>query len=190
MEFSDVSRSVAYKIVTEDLNFKKLCSRWVPRLLTAEDKEKRFASSLEFLIRYDEEGDDMLSRIVTGDETWVSHITPELKQQSMEWRHTSSPSRSKPNKRCQCSRLWQQCSGTCAVFCWWISPQGQRSTQTGHIKSLIFNGSEKTYASCRCSAMTSPSHIIACTGASVGQLLNEEDVVFNLIKQQGLLDIL
>ncbi|GFX40019.1 uncharacterized protein TNCV_2273031 [Trichonephila clavipes] len=68
------------KIVTEDLNFKKLCFRWVPRLLTVDHKEKRFAISLDFLIRYEEEGDDMLSRIVTGDETWVSHITPESKQ--------------------------------------------------------------------------------------------------------------
>ncbi|GFQ78855.1 uncharacterized protein TNCT_575691, partial [Trichonephila clavata] len=55
--------------------------------------------------------------------------------------------------------------------------------RTGHIKSLIFNGSEKTYASCRCSAMA--SHIIACIDASVGQLLNEEDVVFNLTKRHA-----
>ncbi|GFV77098.1 mariner Mos1 transposase [Trichonephila clavipes] len=88
---SPVSRSVAYKIVTEDLKIKKLCSRLVPRLLTPEHKEKMFAISLDFLIHYEEEGDDMLSRIVTGDKTWVSHITPESKQQSMEWRHTSSP---------------------------------------------------------------------------------------------------
>ncbi|GFU56097.1 uncharacterized protein TNCV_3405581 [Trichonephila clavipes] len=39
LEFSNVSRSEVYKIKTEDhLNFKKLCSRWVPRLLTAEHK--------------------------------------------------------------------------------------------------------------------------------------------------------
>ncbi|GFY19679.1 HTH_48 domain-containing protein [Trichonephila clavipes] len=31
-EIPDVSRLVVYKIVTEDLNFKKSCSRWVPRL--------------------------------------------------------------------------------------------------------------------------------------------------------------
>ncbi|GBO05126.1 hypothetical protein AVEN_130696-1 [Araneus ventricosus] len=37
----------------------------------------------------------MLSRIVTGDETWVSHVTPESKQQSMEWRHTHSHVRDK-----------------------------------------------------------------------------------------------
>ncbi|GBN10657.1 hypothetical protein AVEN_206246-1 [Araneus ventricosus] len=33
----------------------------------------------------------MLSRIVKGDEMWVSRVTPESKQQSMEWRHTHSP---------------------------------------------------------------------------------------------------
>ncbi|GFY02135.1 uncharacterized protein TNCV_5099961 [Trichonephila clavipes] len=32
-----------------------------------------------------------MSRIVSGDETWVSYITPESKHQSMEWRHTFSP---------------------------------------------------------------------------------------------------
>ncbi|GFR18802.1 uncharacterized protein TNCT_89511 [Trichonephila clavata] len=60
--------------------------------------------------------------------------------------------------------------------------------RTFHIRSLIFNGSEKSYESCRCSAMTSPSHTIPCVGASVGQLLNKEDVVFNLIKRHGLLN--
>ncbi|GFV43664.1 histone-lysine N-methyltransferase SETMAR [Trichonephila clavipes] len=90
LEAPGLSWSVMYKIVAEDLNFKKSCSRWVPRLLTAEHKEKRFAISLDFLIHYEEEGNDMLSRIVTGDEIWVSHITPESKQLLMEWRHTSS----------------------------------------------------------------------------------------------------
>ncbi|GFT97817.1 uncharacterized protein TNCV_4587251 [Trichonephila clavipes] len=90
LEFPDVSRSVVYKIGIEYLNLRKLCSRRVPRPLAAEHKEKRFALLLDFLIRYEEEGDDMLSRIVTGDETWVSHITLESKEQSMEWRHTSS----------------------------------------------------------------------------------------------------
>jgi hypothetical protein len=47
---------------------------------------KEQASELTLLARYSEQGDDFLSRIVTGDETWVSHVTPESKQQSMEWR--------------------------------------------------------------------------------------------------------
>jgi len=33
-----------------------------------------------------------LKRIVTGDETWIHHYDPESKQQSMQWKHTTSPS--------------------------------------------------------------------------------------------------
>jgi hypothetical protein len=34
---------------------------------------------------------DFLDCIVTGDETWVSHHTLENMRQSMQWRHTHSP---------------------------------------------------------------------------------------------------
>jgi len=37
----------------------------------------------------------MLSHTVTRDETWVFHITPESKQQSLHWKHTGSPKRKK-----------------------------------------------------------------------------------------------
>ncbi|GFU64756.1 uncharacterized protein TNCV_4476231 [Trichonephila clavipes] len=39
-EFADVSQSVLYKIVIEDLDFKTLFSRWVLRLLIVIHKEK------------------------------------------------------------------------------------------------------------------------------------------------------
>ncbi|GFV40365.1 histone-lysine N-methyltransferase SETMAR [Trichonephila clavipes] len=56
------------------------------------------ACALDFLDRYHKEGDQFLERIVTEDETWVSHITPESKRQSMEWRHTNSPVRAKAKR--------------------------------------------------------------------------------------------
>jgi histone-lysine N-methyltransferase SETMAR len=43
------------------------------------------------LARYEVEGGDFLSTIVTGDETWIHHFKPETKRQSMEWHHTTSP---------------------------------------------------------------------------------------------------
>ena len=64
-------------------------------MLTKEHKLKQQASALDFLTQYSEEGDNFLSHVVTVDETWVSHATPESKQQSMEWRHTSSPTKMK-----------------------------------------------------------------------------------------------
>jgi hypothetical protein len=38
---------------------------------------------------------DFLECIVTGDETLVSHHTPENKRQLMQWRHTHSPTTKK-----------------------------------------------------------------------------------------------
>ncbi|KAJ4451734.1 hypothetical protein ANN_03205 [Periplaneta americana] len=42
-----------------------------------------------------DQGDEFLDHIVTGDETLVNHMTPESKQQSMEWRHTASSRKKK-----------------------------------------------------------------------------------------------
>jgi hypothetical protein len=38
-----------------------------------------------------EDGDQFLSNIVTGDESWIHHFDPEEKRLSMQYRHTSSP---------------------------------------------------------------------------------------------------
>jgi len=45
----------------------------------------------EVFMRYAQEGDEFLDSIVTGDETWGFHHTPESKQQSLQWHHTHSP---------------------------------------------------------------------------------------------------
>lgn len=113
MEFPQISRSLIHEIVNEKLKFRKLCSRWVPKILTEQHKKQRMGSALQFLTRYNEDGDDFLSRIVTGDETWVSYDTPETKRQSMEWRHTSSPTKVKPKqiltpRKLMCTVFWDR----------------------------------------------------------------------------------
>lgn len=112
-QFPQVSRSVVYEIVTERLHYRKLCSRWVPKMLTEVHKTKRLGSALSFLSRYDEEGDDFLNQIVTGDETWVAYVTPESKQQSMEWRHSTSPRKVKfkqtiSARKIMCTVFWDR----------------------------------------------------------------------------------
>jgi len=48
-------------------------------------------SALKFLTRYAQEGDEFLDSIVTGDEAWGFHHTPESKQQSLQWHRMHSP---------------------------------------------------------------------------------------------------
>lgn len=81
--------------ILNELGYRKLSARWVPKMLTEDHKRQRLETSHEVLKLYGEEDEAFLDSIVTGDETWVYHFTPESKQQSMEWRHSFSPKKRK-----------------------------------------------------------------------------------------------
>jgi len=113
LHFPQISRTLLYDIVSSHLGYRKVCARWVPKMLIEEHKKQHVACALTFLMRYNKEGDGMLSHIVTGDETWVSHITPESKQQSLHWKHTGSPKRKKfkqtfSTRKIVCTIFWDR----------------------------------------------------------------------------------
>jgi len=83
----EVSKATIHEAVTEKLEYRKLCARWVPKMLTDNHKTKWMSCTLKFLMRYAQEGNEFLDSIVTGDETWVFHHTPESKQSSFALRN-------------------------------------------------------------------------------------------------------
>ena len=87
----DLSKTAVHKILTEDLQMTKVSARWVPRLLTFEQKLVRKNQSYDNLSLFNEDPDGFHARFVTVDETWVHHFTPESKMSSMQWKHTDSP---------------------------------------------------------------------------------------------------
>jgi hypothetical protein len=95
-EFPHISRTILCKIVTHKLGYHKFCARWVPKMLTDAHKMQRMASALTFLERYCKDGNEFLNHIVTEDETWVSCVNVETKEQFKQWMHTHSPN--KPRK--------------------------------------------------------------------------------------------
>ena len=86
----NISLGFAYSIVHNDLGYRKVCSRWVPRQLSDDHKRARQTICQEHLDRHAREGDAFLHRIVT-DESWMYHYERESKRQSMQWKHPSSP---------------------------------------------------------------------------------------------------
>lgn len=86
-----ISYGSAWDIVHEQLGYRKVCSRWVPKGLSEVQTDARMACSLQHLERYYREGNAFLEGIVTGDETWVLYFTPESKAATMVWKHPSSP---------------------------------------------------------------------------------------------------
>jgi hypothetical protein len=111
LHFPQISWSLLHEIVSKKIKFQKLCECWVPKMLKEKHKLKRQASAVDFLTRYSEEGDNFLSPVVTGEETWASHATPESKQQSTEWRHTSSTTKNKFKQTTSTRKT------TCTVLC-------------------------------------------------------------------------
>lgn len=93
--FLEISRSLLHEIISKTLGYHKLSARWVPKQLTDQNKLLRVQCAQEVLERYELEGNDFLDLIVTGDETWVAHYTPEAKRQSLQWRHSTSPAAKK-----------------------------------------------------------------------------------------------
>ncbi|PNF37140.1 hypothetical protein B7P43_G00383 [Cryptotermes secundus] len=55
----------AVQEMIESLGYRKVCARWVPRLLTEDHKGQQDAITSELLQRYRHEGDDLLLCIVT-----------------------------------------------------------------------------------------------------------------------------
>ena len=60
----------------DELDMKKLCARWVPRLRTADQKRTRMKNSEQCLERFNKNKTDFVRRFITMDETWIHHYTP------------------------------------------------------------------------------------------------------------------
>jgi hypothetical protein len=74
----EVSKTTIHEAMTKKIGYRKLYACWVPhKMLTGDHKTKRMGSALKFLTRYAQEGDEFLDSIMTRDETWVFHHTPE-----------------------------------------------------------------------------------------------------------------
>ena len=85
-----ISTGSVHSILTEDLNLRRVSVKFVPKLLTEQQKElrKEISKDMLDLANHDPE---FIKTIITGDETWVYVYDPETKFQSSQWKHPVSP---------------------------------------------------------------------------------------------------
>ena len=74
-------RSV-HTIMTERLNWPKVCTQWLPHGLQPQQEACRMAHCIDHLQCYARKGNEYLARVVVGDEFWCHHFEPESKRQS------------------------------------------------------------------------------------------------------------
>lgn len=94
----NISSTSAHRIVHTILGKRYVSSRWVPHILTEEQKKRRVALAKEFLAEVQHKGKKYLKNIITADETIVYFFDPETKHESMMWKSPSSPSLQKARR--------------------------------------------------------------------------------------------
>ncbi|VVC35518.1 Hypothetical protein CINCED_3A017225 [Cinara cedri] len=84
-----ISIGSCHKILTENLQMRRVAAKFVPRLLTSEQKENRLTICQDLKTRSVDI--NFIKNIITGDETWVYGYDPETKLQSSQWKTKFSP---------------------------------------------------------------------------------------------------
>jgi len=84
-----ISYGSVQNILTTDVNMRRVSAKFVPCVLTVEQKQQRLSISLEL---HDCAASDssFLGNVIMGEETWVYGYDPETRVQSSQWKSPSS----------------------------------------------------------------------------------------------------
>ncbi|XP_049519121.1 protein GVQW3-like [Dermacentor silvarum] len=83
-----ISTFSAYSIMTEDLAMKRVAAKFVPKLLTVEQKQLRVEVSQDMLDSTNSDP-DFMNTVITGDEFWTYGYDPETKSRSSQRKHST-----------------------------------------------------------------------------------------------------
>lgn len=80
-----IPKTIVSEILSQDLGMSRVFAKFIPRLLTEDQKNYRVEVAQDNLetIRNKPE---MFKKVITGDESWVYGYDPETKAQSSQWK--------------------------------------------------------------------------------------------------------
>ena len=84
-----IRRQCANNSEKKRLDLRKVCARWVPHLLTEEQKTQRLKCARELLKTYKGCNSRVISNLLTGDETWVHMFEPQRRADNKQWKRRS-----------------------------------------------------------------------------------------------------
>ena len=73
-------------ILKKRLDLRKVRARWVPHLLTEEQKTQCLKCAWELLKTYKGCNSQVISNLLTGDETWVHMFEPQRRADNKQWK--------------------------------------------------------------------------------------------------------
>ena len=89
-----ISEGSVQTILKKRLDLRKVCARWVPHLLTEEQKTQRLKCARELLKTCKGCNSRVISNLLTGDEIWVHMFEPQKRADNKQWKRI--------DKKCPC----------------------------------------------------------------------------------------
>ena len=89
-----ISEGSVQTILKKRLDLRNVCARWVPHLLTEEQKTQHLKCARELLKTYKGCNSRVISNLLTGDETWVHMFKPQRRADNKQWK--------RKDKKCPC----------------------------------------------------------------------------------------
>ena len=88
-----ISLSTVHLILKKHLKVRKISARWVPHLLTDEQKRQRVKVAKKLLQMFPKYDKKQFANVVTGDETWGHYFEPVRKVSNKIWatKHSKRP---------------------------------------------------------------------------------------------------
>ena len=93
-----ISEGSVQTILKKRLDLRKVYARWVPHLLTEEQKTQRLKCALKLLKTYKGFNSRVISNLLTGDESWVHTFEPQ--RRAMEAKRSKTLMYCQVRKRC------------------------------------------------------------------------------------------
>ena len=112
----EISFGSVQSILKEDLGLRRVSAKFVPKLLTMEQKQLRLQVSQDML-DCSNSNPNFLNIVITGDESWVYGYDPETKMQSSQWRHPSTRGQKRQGRFAATSKSCWQFSLTAVGWC-------------------------------------------------------------------------
>ena len=81
-----ISEGTVQAILKKRLDLRKVCARWVPHLLTEEQKTQRLKCARKLLKTFKGYNSRVISNLLTGDETWVHMVEPQRRADNKQWK--------------------------------------------------------------------------------------------------------
>ena len=132
----DVSVGTVHTIIHEELKMRKICARFVPKVLREDQKERRCHDNRE-MVEMINSDPTVLYALVTCDESWIYYYDPETKRQSSRWKHAGSlrPKKARQSKSTRKLLMIPFFDRTGMIYMHWV-PTGQTVNKVYYVEVL------------------------------------------------------